>query len=319
MFKLRLSLLSDVKMKSKSLVLFITIIAISVVGIVVIYHFSSFVSPQAPVEGKDLFGIDEIYQTREGGREWYVDMENPFSDDLFSSSFERNITRQEDGSWRISGPAVRLNVGTPSNAEIWKNVEITGYAKVIDSFSLAAAKDTAADDDSYREGEEKDFASDLEWRARGARHNYEHPCDGTSYTGTIDIDGNVRWKKEIWHTGGYTDARAVEKVTDSIISKWIGWKVVMYNINNNNNNSTAVKLESYLDDKNNNEWRKVTDLVDDGGWYANSSDKEFYSANCDRPKDYIITNGGPIVTFRSDNTIWDFKNLSVREIDPTGL
>src|SRR5919108_4996217 len=159
MFKLGLSLLSDVKMKSKSLVLFITIIAISVVGIVVvIYHFSSFVSPQAPVEGKDLFGIDEIYQTREGGREWYVDMENPFSDDLFSSSFERNITRQEDGSWRISGPAVRLNVGTPPNTEVWKNVEITGYAKVIDSISSSSSSssnDSRADDSDNGEGEEK--------------------------------------------------------------------------------------------------------------------------------------------------------------------
>src|ERR671926_1270045 len=149
MFKLRLSLLSDAKMKSKSLVLFITIIAISVVGIVVvIYHFSSFVSPQAPVEGKDLFGIDEIYQTREGGREWYVDMEHPFSDDLFSSTFERNITRQEDSSWRIAGPAVRLNVGTSPNTEVWKNVEITGYAKVIDSISSSSSSNDSRADDS---------------------------------------------------------------------------------------------------------------------------------------------------------------------------
>jgi hypothetical protein len=291
----------------------LAILAMSVVSIVVvimIYYSALFVPRRPTVEGKDLFGINEIYQTKEGGREWYVDMENPFSGDLFSSSFERNITRQEDGSWRVSGAAVRLNVGTPSNAEIWKNVEITGYAKVIDSISSSdAANDNRADND---EGEEKDFASDLDWRARGGRHNHETPCEGTAYTGTIDINGNVRWKKEIWHTGGYTDARAVEKVTDSIVDRWIGWKVVMYNINNN----TAVKLESYLDDKNNNEWRKVTDLVDDGGWYANSSDKEFYSAGCNRPKDYIITNGGPRVTFRSDNTIWDFKNLSVREISP---
>src|SRR5919197_3466287 len=187
MFKLGLSLVSDVKMKSKSLVLFITIIAISVVSIVivVIYHFSSFVS--APVEGKDLFGIDEIYQTKEGGREWFVDMENPFSDDLFSSSFERNITRQADGSWRVSVPAVRLNVGTPSNAEIWKNLEITDYAKVIDSVTSSAAKATAADDDSNREEEEKDFVSDLEWRARGARHTHDYPRDGTSSDGTTDI------------------------------------------------------------------------------------------------------------------------------------
>ena len=286
----------------------------------VIYYSALFIPRRPSVEGKDLFGIDKIYQTKEGGREWYVDMEHPFSDDLFSSTFERNITRQEDSSWRIAGPAVRLNVGTPPNTEVWKNVEITGYAKVIDSISSSSSSssnDSRASDSNNGEGEEKDFASDLDWRARGGRHNNENPCEGTAYTGTIDIDGNVRWKKEIWHTGGYTDARAVEKVTDSIVDRWIGWKVVMYNINNNNNsNSTAVKLESYLDDKNNNEWRKVTDLVDDGGWSANSSDKEFYSAGCNRPKDYIITNGGPRVTFRSDNTIWDFKNLSVREISP---
>jgi hypothetical protein len=29
---------------------------------------------------------------------------------------------------------------------------------------------------------------------------------------------------------------------------------------------------------------------------------------------YIITNPGPIATFRSDNMIWDFKDLSIREI-----
>lgn len=282
--------------------------------VMMIYYSTLFVPRRPTVEGKDLFGIDKIYPTKEGGQEWYVDMKNPFSDNLFSSTFERDITRETDGSWRVSGPAVRLNVGTPSNAEVWKNIEITGYAKVIDSVSSSAANDSRADDSDNGEGEEKDFASDLEWRARGGRHNHENPCDGTAYTGTIDIDGNVRWKKEIWHTGGYTDERAVEKVTDSILGRWIGWKVVMYNINNN---STAVKLESYLDDKNNNEWRKVTDLVDDGGWYADSSDQEFYSADCGRPKDYIITNGGPIVTFRSDNTIWNFKNLSVREISPS--
>jgi hypothetical protein len=240
-------------------------------------------------------------------------MANPFSDDLFSNTFDRHLTRQGDGSWRMAGSAVRLNVGTPSNAEDWKNVEITGYAKVIESTpSDSFSNSDIADDSSSGDHEEEDFTSDLDWRARGGRHNDEQPCEGTAYTGTIDIDGNVRWKKEIWHTGGYSDARAVEKVTDPIIGRWIGWKVVIYNIDNN----TAVKLESYLDDKNNDEWRKVSDLIDDGGWYANSSDKEFYSVDCGRPKNYVITNGGQIVTFRSDNTIWDFKNLSVREINP---
>jgi hypothetical protein len=73
-------------------------------------------------------------------------------------------------------------------------------------------------------------------------------------------------------------------------------------------------MESYLDNLNTNYWVKASEIIDNGGWYAKSSDEEFYSANCGRPKDYIITEGGPLVTFRSDNLVWDFKNLSVREI-----
>ena len=44
--------------------------------------------------------------------------------------------------------------------------------------------------------------------------------------------------------------------------------------------------------------------------------KNFYSADCGRPKDYMITNSGPMVTCRSDNMIWDFADLSVRKIQP---
>jgi hypothetical protein len=118
-----------------------------------------------------------------------------------------------------------------------------------------------------------------------------------------------------WHTGGYTRPRDMHQVSNSILGKWIGWKVVMYNINDN----TAVKMESYLDNNDNNHWRKVSQIVDSGGWYAKSSDEEFYSAGCGRAKDYVITNSGPLVTFRSDNMVWDFADLSVREIQPPPL
>jgi hypothetical protein len=30
----------------------------------------------------------------------------------------------------------------------------------------------------------------------------------------------------------------------------------------------------------------------------------------------VVTNAGPIATFRSDNLTWDFMNLSIREINP---
>ena len=63
-----------------------------------------------------------------------------------------------------------------------------------------------------------------------------------------------------------------------------------------------------------NHWKKVADVIDNGGWYADTPKDLFYSANCARSKYYIIANAGPIATFRSDNMIWDFKDLSIREI-----
>jgi hypothetical protein len=242
----------------------------------------------------DKFGIKKMYPTSEGGMEWYIDTINPKNDGIFSITDNYNITKQTDGSWRIDVPMVRMNVITPSGAEPWKNIEITGYAKVV---SMSSPNNTT---------------TALDWSARGGRQNAGVPCEGTALHGGLHVDGSVGWKKEIWQHGGYTDERAKAKVTESILGRWIGWKVVMYNINND----TAVKMESYLDYKNTNYWVKVTDLVDDGGWYADTPDNIFYSANCGKAKDYIIINGGPIVTFRSDYLVWDFKKLSVREIIP---
>ena len=286
----------------------ITIFAIVITTIVLIYYYDYYSLISSFIQKVDKFGIKKIYPTSEGGREWFVNMYNPFADNLFYSTFHRNITRQDDGSWRIGGSAVRLNVITPPGSKLWKNIEITGYAKIVGTVSSSANNNN--NKGSEDEEESQNYSKDLSWRGRGGRHNSKNPCEGTALIGTIDIDGNVRWQKEIWHTGGYTYARTTYNVTNSILDRWIGWKVVMYNINND----AAVKMESYLDDKNNNNWTKVTDVIDNGGWYARSSDKEFYSAGCDRPKDYIITNGGPIVTFRADGIVLDFKNLSVREI-----
>ena len=59
----------------------------------------------------------------------------------------------------------------------------------------------------------------------------------------------------------------------------------------------------------------VDGMLKSGGVVSCTSD-EFYSAGCGRPRDYIITNFGPLVTFRPDNMVWDFADLSVREIQP---
>jgi len=245
----------------------------------------------------DRFGIMEIYPSKVGGREWFINMENPTNDEIFNP--QSNITRQSDGSWQISGRQntgkynneVRMEVNTLKGQQGWKNVEITGNAKVIYA--------------------NPPFDS-LDWYARGGKHDSLVPCEGTSLKGRLTVNGTASWIKEIWHTGGYTNERGRVQATDSIIGRWIGWKIVMYNVDNDK----GVKMESYLDDKDNNRWTKVTNLIDNGGWYSNYADSVFYSANCGKPKDYIITNGGTIATFRSDNMIWDFKDLSVREVQP---
>lgn len=245
-------------------------------------------------KGEDIFGIKEIYPTRPEGREWFLNSEDPRSDGIFYITSDKNITKQSNGSWLINSSEVRMNVDTPPGLSEWKNVEITGYARILSVI------------DPSKE-------NDLAWFARSGIHSNKSPCEGTGLIGGIHTDGTVEWKKEILFREGYTDGRAKAKVVvDPIIGRWIGWKVVMYNINNN----SAVKMESYIDNKDTNYWVQVTNLTDNGGWSAKSSDEKFYSTNCNKPKDYILTNGGPIVTFRSDNLVWEFKDLSVREIQP---
>jgi hypothetical protein len=291
---------------SRILTIIITFAIIATIIIIFIYYYYPqilFLPPHIPITTTAIhnFKVKEIYPTKQNGREWFINLGDPTADGIFDP--QSKLIQQPDGSWQIKGRGgsgkyedqVRMNVNTPKGEQQWKNVEITGYAKVI---SAESSEDR------------------LNWYARGARHSSSVPCEGTSLKGNIRVNGEVFWQKEIWHTGGYTNEKARAVATDnSLLDRWIGWKVVIYNINNDK----AVKMESYLDDKNNNNWKKVTELIDNGGWYADTSDKVFYSANCGRPKDYIITNSGPIVTFRSDNMMWDFIDLSVREIQPPSL
>jgi hypothetical protein len=273
-------------------------VIISVASIIVVLSFYLYST-------HTTFKPKEIYPTKQGGREWYLDINNPLEDGIFDPGTK--ITKLQDGSWLVGEDGngnyqVRMNVITPPGQDEWKNVEITGYVKVIGTASVTGASPEGA--------ASPDTATAIDWYARGGRHSDSVPCEGTSLKGILRINGLAAWQKEIWHTGGYTDTRAVVNATNPILDRWIGWKVVIYNIHND----TAVKMESYLDVNANNNWRKVNEVVDNGGWHANSPDAVFYSVDCNRSKDYVVTNSGPIVTFRSDNILWQFKELSVREI-----
>jgi hypothetical protein len=264
---------------------------------------------------KDIFGISEIYPTASGGREWFVNMTNPANRSHFSETGGFELIKQSDGSWRVNSTHVRLVVETPSNMTDWKNVEITGYAKLsLPTIVNSTSSSNSNFISSPMNNSESEEIDDLAFIGRSGRHSSEVPCEGTAYVGGLHNEGSVGWKKEIWHTDGYTDERARNLVTDPILDRWVGWKVIIYDMHLNN--ETAVKLESYLDDHNNDSWKKVTEIIDSGGWYSRSTDDEFFKAGCGKGRDHIIVEPGPFVIFRTDNLVLDFKNLSVREIDP---
>jgi hypothetical protein len=251
----------------------------------------------------DPFGIKKIYPTKPGGREWFMNMSNPQNDPNVDFTFDPHLIKQNDSSWKLDkNHKIRINIQTPKNLPPWKNVEITGYVK-IDSF-LNSTHGNSINSTS------KNGITDIDWVSRTSIHNEYLPCSGLSLHGGIYPDGTVAWKKEIWFTGGYTKEKSIPQITKPLIDRWIGWKVIVYNVDND----SAVKMESYLDSSNSNYWVKVFQMTDNGNWTANSSDKIFYSANCGRSKDHIILYPGPIVTFRADNVVLNFKDFSIREI-----
>jgi hypothetical protein len=260
------------------------------------YFHSIFANQSEPNStANDPFGIKKIYSTKQGGREWFMNMTNPQNDPNVEFTYNPKLVKQNDSSWELDkNDKIRINIDTPKDLIPWKNIEITGYVKI----------------NSFINSTNTNGITDIDWVSRTSIHNENLPCAGLSLHGGIYPDGTVAWKKEIWFTGGYTKEKSIPQITEPIINRWIGWKVIVYNVNND----SAVRMESYLDNTNSNYWVKVFEMTDDGNWLANSPDKVFYSANCGRSKDHIVLNPGPIVTFRADNAVLNFKDFSIREI-----
>jgi hypothetical protein len=254
--------------------------------------------------GVDQFGVTELYPSKEGGEAWAL-ADDATSDPRFDPQVE--ITRNDDGSWKMTSTKVRMNVMTSTGYDSgkmetqnrdelaargymeapndWKNVEITGFVKV-----------NAADD----------MTDNFAWYARGGRHNDEVPCEGSAYKGDLHYDGTTRWAKESWHVS--YDYLEHKPATESLQGRWVGWKVVIRNVDNDQ----AVRMESYVnEDGQGQNWKQVYDFTDDGTW---AGDLAFCGAsNTKAPMVW----GGPIVTYRWDSaTDVDFKWLSVREIQP---
>lgn len=238
----------------------------------------------------DKFGIEQLYPTADNGPVWFLNNEEPEEDDNFLMTSHEEINLDEEqqgdaGAFELDAETgteehgVRIHADSPDDE--WKNVEMTGYFKLNegnDQFTLIARQ--------------------------GPSYNDDGGCGAYGYYGMLSAEGDAYFKKKLFHHGGgYSDRTAVEEnVVDNLDNRWVGIKLITYDLPDGD-----VKLELWVDDGNQqNKWKKATEYVDDGDWEVSGGD-------CDRSDDDIIeegTRGG----FRVDDSEFEFKNLSIREI-----
>jgi hypothetical protein len=248
--------------------------------------------PQKVLAVPDKFGVEQIYSTAGNGPVWFLNNEEPQSDDNFLMTSHDDIdlekeNGQDSGAFELDAETgteehgVRIHADSPNGQ--WKNVEMTGYFKLEegdDQFTLIARQ--------------------------GPTYNDDGGCGAYGYYGMVSAEGDAFFKKKLFHHGGgYSDRTAVkENVLGNIDGRWIGVKLIVYDLAGGD-----VKLELWVDNGDElNQWKKATEYIDDGDWEVSSSD-------CDRSEDDIIeegTRGG----FRVDDSKFEFKDLSIREIQP---
>jgi hypothetical protein len=273
--------------------------------------------PPPPGSDVDQFGIRKIYPTQGNENDqWFMNMNNPSSDPRTSPP---GLTRNPgdctttDPCWGVSSTQVRYGVFTtsgyqPNIIELdhgvlaqrgymqspndWKNVEMTGYVRLVDDNT-----------------DSENFA----WYARGGRHTGSgspEGCEGSSIKGDLFYNGRARFAKEQWHVSYVF--RPTTTVTTDIEDRWVGFKTIMWN--EVQSGETILRMELWLDNNSDGQedgpWTRVYQTLDNGGWGDEGGE-------CDGEPDQIITWGGPIATFRWDGaTNVHIKNLSVREIQP---
>lgn len=251
----------------------------------------------------DRFGITELNPTAENGREWFAQWELARTVSAYGIDSRDPLFRNEEGVLKIdagvaTAPAgmTRFNVLTPTNSagqftqSPWRNVEMTIYLQ------RGAASRT------------------VDWQAfylsarSGWRHDDSVPCEGTSYHATLRFDGTCGFKKELWHSGGYTQLRPdpAPKLWPTVpMGRWIGMKFICRNAASN----SKVTLQIYLDSEERNGWKLVSEFTDAGGWRGEKP-------GCHRAQDAVIAEARPVVYFRTDFVGVELKKFSVREIAP---
>jgi hypothetical protein len=305
-------------MKKSALLRIGMIVFVITAAFTLIYNYY-LISPR--YSGVDKFGIKEIYPTKTGGEEWFMNMDGPGNDPRIGGEGPSTIfvLQNDDGSWKVQSTEVRYGVLTSSgyhpdlittlNQQVlaakgymqspndWKNVEMTGY------FKVNAFTDTT-----------QNGAPHIELLSRGGRNTNDdgtidglsRQCEATTYHSNTYLDGRIKFEKDLEHTIGYTTGDPEkDHAIRPLLGRWIGIKAIYYNLPDG-----KVRLEQWIDEDSNNNWHKLLHYTDNGNWGGGYPD-------CGAADTQVITWGGPIAVFRWDNIDdMDVKDFSVREIQP---
>jgi hypothetical protein len=290
-----------------------------------------------------------MYKTKPGGHEWVIDMDDP-QHDLENTRHTDWWYNETAHSWRVHQDEMRLEKwSAPYNKHFdnkddkneyanattgkWLNVEVTAYFRVIKTAAVRDGINTTMpakgkvpeEDDNFTAAPEDPLHGDnnkplFQIYIRGAHHKTSEPCEGSTYKARIYANGSAAWIKEVTHPM-FTPERGAHNVYKDVpirLGEWVGFKAVLYNINNN----TAVRMESYLDRHANGTWTSLVNTTDAGGWKTiRGARGEPPPSECGLPSDAILTgpggfDGRNLIAFRTDDTLWDFRYLSAREIEP---
>jgi PKD repeat protein len=238
--------------------------------------------------GTDKWGIKELYPTTSNGPTWYIrEVEDPTTDSLFYYGIYEGTTIKSIGTgvWQVDARSgtqehgIRMHVDSPTGK--WKNTEMTGYFNIHsgdDQFTMIAR--------------------------HGPSYHDNGGCEAYGYYALTAVDGQVFFKKKLYHfNNGYTKRLAQVNALGDIHDEWVGMKFAVYDLPNGD-----VKLELWIDKGDmTNKWQKETELIDKGNLAVTGGD------DCGRDATDKI-DSGTRVSFRADNSLFDFKKLSVREI-----
>jgi hypothetical protein len=272
-------------------------------------------SPSTPGSGRDSFGVNMLYPTLSGGKVWSSKWNNGVSrsfssvtkdpqDNWFTGRGNGSYSTSGNGILNISGANPRMYVQDPALQDQWRNVEITMYFNRISDGGTAYAGMVAV--------------------ARTSHINETvNQCDSRGTGARFRNDGRIDFEKETAHPNSVpVQNKAVNGWNNSTYNKWIGYKLVIYDLPNG-----QVKLENYIDTTdgvNGGTWEKVNEMIDNGSNFGVGGVPCVYGMNPALPLTAAPTRSGSesgkpniSVYFRSDNVNTNglqYKKGSIREI-----